>query len=130
MEIVIEFIKNKNFKYIRLLGMVYFRMVCTRPEQIYEVLEPYYADYRKVSFRDHSGQFTVTHVDQLVDELLREERFCDVMLPRIPKRWVLEDEDKLNKGGRASALEQDLSSSSDGEENNDYSWVKDEKEEQ
>ena len=60
-EIVLEFIKNKDYKYIRLLGMVYFRMVCSNPSQIYEVLEPLFSDYRRVAFRETSGQFTVTH---------------------------------------------------------------------
>ena len=55
MEIVLEFIKNKDYKYIRLLGMVYFRIVCGDPEKIYEVLEPLFSDYRKVAFRDPSG---------------------------------------------------------------------------
>ena len=64
---MLEFINQKDYKYIRLLGMVYFRMSCTKPEQIYEVLEPLYADFRKVALRDHSGLFTVTHVDEVVD---------------------------------------------------------------
>ena len=26
---------------------------------------------------------SVTHVDEFIDELLREERVCDIMLPRV-----------------------------------------------
>jgi hypothetical protein len=33
----------------------------------------------------------VTHVDQFIDQLLREDRVCDVILPRLPARRNLED---------------------------------------
>jgi pre-mRNA-splicing factor 38A len=68
------------------------------------MLEPIYADFRRIKFRETSGQFTTIHIDEVVDKLLRDEHFCEVMLPRIPKRWVLEEANKLKKG-RASALE-------------------------
>ena len=90
--------------------MFYYRLVAPWPEQIYEVLEPIYADFRRIKFRETSGQFTTVHIDEVVDKLLRDEHFCEVMLPRIPKRWVLEEASKLKKG-RASALEQDLNDS-------------------
>ena len=90
LDIVLEFIKETNYKYIRVLGMLYFRLVCTKTKDIYTVLEPLYSDYRKIAFRETSGQFSVMHMDEVVDKLLREDRFCEVMLPRIPKRWVLQ----------------------------------------
>ena len=68
------------------------------------VLEPLYADYRRVNFREISGQFTQIHIDEVVDHLLRDERFCEVMLPRVQKRYVLEQNDIL-KGPRISPLE-------------------------
>jgi pre-mRNA-splicing factor 38A len=40
------------------------------------------------------------HIDEIVDQLLREERFCDIALPRIPKRWLLEELGTLEEGGR------------------------------
>ena len=46
-------------------------------------------------------------MDEFVDELLREERVCDVILPRIQKRSVLEQTEQLEP--RVSALEEDLS---------------------
>ena len=89
MDIVLEFIKNEDYKYIRLLGMLYFRLVCTKAKDIYTVLEPLYSDYRKIAFRETSGMFSILHMDEVVDKLLRDERFCEVMLPRIPKRYKL-----------------------------------------
>jgi pre-mRNA-splicing factor 38A len=58
----------------------------------------------------------VTHVDQFVDELLREDRVCDVILPRLMARKTLEDMGVLEP--RVSPLEEFLSdaSISDSEE--------------
>ena len=52
------------------------------------------------------GTFVLTHVDEFVEELLSEERSCDVILPRIQKRSVLEENNQLET--RVSALEEDL----------------------
>jgi len=78
------------------------------------VLEPLYSDYRRVAFRETSGKLSILHMDEIVDKLLREDHFCEVMLPRIPKRWVLEDIDKLKEGPRETAL-QDNDDSEDEE---------------
>ena len=99
-----EFIRNKEYKYIRVLGMLYFRMVCQRYQDIYKVIEPLFADYRKICFREISGKFTLIHIDEVADKLLRDENFCDVTLPRIPRRYVLEQNGQLD-GPRKSALE-------------------------
>ena len=107
LDIVLEFIKNEDYKYIRLLGMLYFRLVCTKPSDIYSVLEPLYSDYRKIAFRETSGKFSILHMDEVIDKLLREDRFCEVMLPRIPKRWVLQENGTIPKGPRISALQLD-----------------------
>ena len=36
-------------------------------------------------------------MDEFIDSLLREERVCDTILPRIPKRFVLEDNGQLEE---------------------------------
>ncbi|CAG8806804.1 18195_t:CDS:1, partial [Racocetra fulgida] len=41
------------------------------------------------------GGFIITHMDEFIDELLREDRVCDTILPRITKRYVLEENDEL-----------------------------------
>ena len=45
-------------------------------------------------------------MDEFIDELLREERVCDCILPRIQKRMVLEDNNDLDP--RVSALDDDM----------------------
>lgn len=90
-DIVLEFIKNKDYKYIRALGAFYWRLVASAKD-IFKVLEPLYSDYRRLAYRKEDGQFEVIHMDEFVDRLIREELYCDVTLPRISKRFVLEEE--------------------------------------
>ena len=54
------------------------------------------------------------HVDELIDELLREDRVCDIILPRIQKRATLEQNEMLEP--RVSALDDDLSEEESEEE--------------
>lgn len=62
-----ELIKNPDYKYIRALGLFYYRLVETRPENIYKVLEPHYADLRRLVFREVSGKCEIKFMDQFVD---------------------------------------------------------------
>ena len=66
----------------RLLGALYLRLVGTSME-IYNYLEPLYNDYRKLKIMNRNGQLHLSHVDQFVDELLHNDRCCDIILPRI-----------------------------------------------
>lgn len=104
-DIVVEFIKNEDFKYVRALGAYYMRLTGTGLD-CYKYLEPLYNDYRKIRRVNRDGTFALTHVDEFVEELLSEERSCDVILPRIQKRMVLEENNQLET--RVSALEEDL----------------------
>ena len=49
-EIISEFIKDKEFKYLRALAAFYLRLV-GEPVEIYDELEPLYKDYRWESVR-------------------------------------------------------------------------------
>ncbi|XP_046549382.1 pre-mRNA-splicing factor 38A-like [Haliotis rubra] len=104
-DIVVEFIRNEDFKYVRALGATYMRLVGTSLD-CYKYLEPLYYDYRKLRHMNRSGEFEVLHMDEFIDELLREERLFDIILPRIQKRAVLEETNQLEP--RVSAVEEDL----------------------
>ena len=54
---------------------------------MYQYLEPLYNDYRKVRLREADGSFALTHMDEVVDQLLNNEYLFDIALPRIPNRW-------------------------------------------
>jgi pre-mRNA-splicing factor 38A len=78
-----------------------------RAVDVYEILEPLLKDYRMLRYRDqskhtqpmpvqhiiqmHLAGYYLTYIDEFVDQLLSEERVCDIILPRIPKREVLEE---------------------------------------
>ncbi|CAG8570186.1 8790_t:CDS:2 [Funneliformis caledonium] len=93
-EIVLEFIRNEDYKYLRALGAFYLRLVGNSLE-IYQTLEPLLNDYRKLRKRTNDGDFEIVCMDEFIDELLREERACDTILPRILKRYVLEENGEL-----------------------------------
>jgi len=78
---------------------------------VYEVLEPLLKDFRKLRYRSqsmytcpicvsriiqlHPADYYLTYIDEFVDQLLNEERVCDIILPRLPKRSVLEENGEL-----------------------------------
>ena len=104
-EIILEFIKNEDHKYVRLLGAFYLRLV-GKPTDVYQYLEPLLNDYRKVRYRSRDGKYVLTHVDEFVNNLLTKDMFCDVALPRVPHRQALEAAGSLEP--RVSALETDV----------------------
>jgi len=115
-DIIVEFIRNEDFKYVRCLGAYYMRLTGTSLD-CYKYLEPLLNDYRKIKFQNRDGGFVLTHVDEFVDELLREERSCDVILPRVQKRQVLEENELLEP--RISALDDDLDDIGESSEEED-----------
>ncbi|SAM05936.1 hypothetical protein [Absidia glauca] len=111
-EILTDLIKQEDFKYLRALAAFYLRIV-GQSKEIYQYLEPLLNDYRKLRFRVGSG-YTLSYMDEFIDQLLHQERVCDVILPRLVQRHVLEDNDELEP--RVSALEDDLESEEEKEQ--------------
>lgn len=93
-EIIHLYIDQPDFKYLRALGAFYLRLV-GNPAEVYAKLEPLYRDYRKLRIVDRAHNFCVIHMDELVDQFLRDERVFDVILPRLTKRIVLEENGQL-----------------------------------
>lgn len=104
-DIVVEFIRNEDFKYVRALGAAYMRLTGTSLD-CYKYLEPLYYDYRKMRIMNRDGKFELIHMDEYIDNLLRDDRAFDVILPRIQKRNVLEESNQLET--RVSAIEEDI----------------------
>ncbi|KAK7269394.1 hypothetical protein RIF29_22120 [Crotalaria pallida] len=113
-EIVIEFIKNEDYKYVRILGAFYLRLTGSDID-VYRYLEPLYNDYRKLRRKLADGQFALTHVDEVIDELLTKDYSCDIAMPRIKKRWTIESLGALEP--RRSALEEDFEEEEEKEDN-------------
>ena len=101
-EIVVEFNRNEDYKYVRCLGAFYLRLT-GKPLEVYEYLEPLLNDYRKIRYATPQGKFQVRHVDEFVHDLLSKDFACDIALPRIPHRMVLENAGQLEP--RRSVLE-------------------------
>lgn len=101
-EIITAYIENEHYKYVTALGAMYLR-ITGKPTDIYQQLERLYSDYRKVRKRHLDGTYEMSHVDEFVEELLTKDYVCDVQLPYLPKRKLLEDLNLLYP--RISALE-------------------------
>lgn len=130
-EIVLEYLNNEDFKYIRCLAAMYIRL--TMPsEDVYRYLERFYSDNRKITYRQLDGSYEKIYVDVFIDNLLREERYCDIILPRLTQRRVLEELGKLPPRISALALSDsesdDDSSDLDDSESDSESSKREEKE--
>eukprot|EP00038_Savillea_parva_P000092 m.94088 g.94088 ORF g.94088 m.94088 type:complete len:426 (-) comp10034_c0_seq3:120-1397(-) len=88
-EIILEYMANTDFKYLRCLGAFYLRLVGSAMD-VFTHLEPLLKDFRKIKRMKRDGGFELIHVDEFIDELLTEERACDIILPRITSRFALE----------------------------------------
>lgn len=106
-DIIIQFIgkMGETYKYVRALGAYYLRLTASSLDN-WKYLDPLYNDFRKLRVMDKMGRFSVVHMDEFVDQLLRDERVFDVILPRISKRRVHEEANELDP--RISALEEDI----------------------
>ncbi|GMH64992.1 hypothetical protein TrRE_jg771 [Triparma retinervis] len=107
-KIIKEYIKQQDFKYLRLLGAFYMRLVGS-PVDIWECLESVVSDYRKFVIRVPGKvgeeQWRVEYVDDFVYGLLHdvEGYVLGIQLPRLPGRKVMEGgvswRKKAQKGG-------------------------------
>jgi pre-mRNA-splicing factor 38A len=101
MQIVVAFLRNSSLKYLSMLAAVYIRLVAPSHE-VYELLEPMLADYRKIRIRNADGTFGIVHIDQVIDCLLQESFYLSISLPRLTPRFALENAGKI--GSRESRL--------------------------
>ena len=46
------------------------------------------------------------HMGEFIDKLLRADRFCDINLPRITKRYILENNQEIEPYQSEIALDQ------------------------
>jgi pre-mRNA-splicing factor 38A len=83
-----SFVQTEEFKYVRALGAFYKRLTA-RPADVYETLEPLYTDYSKLRYRDVT-EWKLHTMDQLIHQLLHDDRVCGISLTRLPSRESLE----------------------------------------
>lgn len=106
-EIILFYLQQagEEFKYLRALAAFYIRLAWEKDEDVYTTLEPYMSDGRKLKRRARES-YSLTHVDEFIDDLLLKTRVCATTLPKINPRTFLEDEDRLEP--RESALGDEL----------------------
>lgn len=92
-DIIIEFIQNEDYKYVRALGVYYMRLI-GKPLDVYHYLEPLYNDFRKLRYKTPNG-WTIIHMDEFVEKLLNDKIVLDVTLPPIISRLILEERGEL-----------------------------------
>lgn len=76
------------------MSLMYLRLI-TKGAEVYEILEPFYNDNRKLRLRDSIGSFSIIHIDEFADKLLVDEIFLGINLPFIQKRIVLEEQELI-----------------------------------
>lgn len=87
------------------MGLFYLRLIGSAQE-IYTVCEKFISDPRPMNLREISGEYRLKHMDEFVDDLVREQIMFDIVLPRLPKREVLQDQGLLEE--KISPLETEL----------------------
>lgn len=65
----------------RVLGAFYMRLTGTDID-VYQYLEPLYNDCRKLRRKLADGSFALTHVDEVIEELLTSDYWCDICLAK------------------------------------------------
>ncbi|TKA58483.1 hypothetical protein B0A53_00222 [Rhodotorula sp. CCFEE 5036] len=93
-EIVLEYLRAEEFKYLRALAAFYVRLTFDSLNA-YETLEPLLDDYRKLRYRAMDGSYSILTMDEFVDQLLVGESVCEIQLPRLTQRKVLEETEGL-----------------------------------
>ena len=89
-EIILEYLHQEEFKYLTALAAFYARLTF-QPKEVYTTLEPLLGDWRKLRRKTREGGYTLTYMDQFMDDLLMKSRVCGTSLMALPKRTVLED---------------------------------------
>jgi pre-mRNA-splicing factor 38A len=118
-EIIQKYIES-DFKYLRALACFYVRLTA-KPAEVYLNLEPVLNDYRKIKLRSPEGDFRKSFMDEMADELLNKEVYLEIVLPKLPKRFVLEENENLPI--RVSVLEPELKFEDEKDDEDKFSNV-------
>ena len=81
------------------------------PKKVYEIFEPLYCDYRKLRMVNNEGKYEIIYMDEFIDVLLEESEVFNIALPKLVKRKVLEENERLGK--RISLLDEELNKGND-----------------
>lgn len=97
-DIINLYLNHTEFKYLICLTLLLIRLT-KKSVQVYSILDNYWTNYSKLRVLLPTPEFingvpvnyTLSYMDKFVDELLRNERVVDLILPRLEKRNRLVD---------------------------------------
>lgn len=97
-DIINLYLTQLEFKYLVCLALLFIRLTRSSQE-IYSVFDNYWTNYSKLRTLLQTPEFingmpinySVTYMDQFIDDLLRKQRVVDLILPRVEKRSKLVD---------------------------------------
>lgn len=111
---IVEWLMGGAYKYLRALAAVYYRIMCEDNARVWLQLEHRLLDTARIRIVEPGSNVTIVHMDHFVDGLLREGRFCEMALPRLVSRVVLEESGMLEP--RESPLLDEFDALLDAEE--------------
>lgn len=103
-KIIQLYLKYPQFKYLTALILIFIRL--TKPAiEIYTIFDGYYTNYRKLRTQLTTPKFDngipinfgISHIDELVDELIIKDRVVDIILPRLASRETLVEKGLINE---------------------------------
>ena len=110
---MLEYLNQTELKYLSALAAFYVRLTFDSKD-VFQTLEPLLADYRKLRRRTRDGGYSLTYMDQFVDDLLTKDRVCGTSLWKLPQRTILEDLGQLEV--RESPLGEELDETDNDED--------------
>lgn len=111
-EITQYLLQQTDFKYLRAIAALYIRLTRSSVE-VYTLLEQCLTDYRHIRIYN-DGHCSLIHMDEYIDQLLNEDKFCDLILPRMISRYQLEQQELIEP--RISILQEEFDEMVDNEE--------------
>lgn len=95
---IIEYLINgpSQFKYLRALAAVYYRLVSESDVNTWTTLEPQLENSANLRIFNSSNGVSTIHFDELIDKLLTDGRLHEFVFPRLVKRVVLEESGLLD----------------------------------
>mmetsp|Transcript_4525 Transcript_4525/g.6668 ORF Transcript_4525/g.6668 Transcript_4525/m.6668 type:complete len:274 (-) Transcript_4525:71-892(-) len=109
LDIVLAFIHNDHYKYLRILGAFYFRLVVEDPLLILSTLEPLLSNYSRIVVRRSPSSskphgFHLSSTDVLIDDMLSLDFMFSLSLPSLPSRPLLASQGRLSSSLRDSLI--------------------------
>lgn len=126
-EIINLFLSYPQFKYLTCLTLMFIRLTRS-PVEIYTLFDTYNANYSKIRMLSSSPKivngipinYSISYIDEFVDNLIHQERYLGIILPRIEPRYKLAERGVvLERQYLVKSLEEEVKEESEFESDSD-----------